>query len=74
MDFLHRNMKVFAWSHEDMPGINSEEIFHVLNVDLDMKPVKQKRRKFASERVEVIVEEVEKLLKAQFIQKVYYPD
>jgi hypothetical protein len=29
-----------------------------------MKPVKQKRRKFASERVEAITVEVEKLLKA----------
>ena len=67
-------MKVFAWSHEDMPGINPEDIVHVLNVDPTMKPVKQKRRKFALERVEAIAEEVEKLLKAQFIQKVYYPE
>jgi hypothetical protein len=39
-----------------------------------MKPVKQKRRKFAPERVEAITVEVEKLLKAQFIEEVYYPD
>ena len=74
VDFLCRNMKVFAWSHEDMPGISPKEIVHVLNVDLDMKPVKQKKRKFASERVDAIVEEVGKFLKAQFIQEVYYPD
>ena len=67
-------MKVFAWSHEDMPGISSKEIVHILNVDPDMKPVKQKRRKFSQERVEAITMEVEKLLKAQFIRKVYYPD
>jgi hypothetical protein len=40
MNFLHRNIEVFAWSHEDMPGISPEEIVHVLNVDPDMKPVK----------------------------------
>jgi hypothetical protein len=74
MNFLRRNMEVFAWSHEDMLGINPKEIVHVLNVDLDMKPVKQKRRKFAPERVEAIIVELEKLLKAQFIQEVYYPD
>jgi hypothetical protein len=45
-----------------------------LNVDLDVKPVKQKRRKFAPERVEAITVEVEKLLKAQFIDEVYYLD
>ena len=50
-----------------MPGISPEEIVHVLNVDPDMKPVKQKRRKFAPERVEAIAEEVKKLLKAEFI-------
>ena len=73
VDFLRRNMEVFAWSHEDMLGISPEEIVYILNVDPDMKPIKQKRRKFTPERVEVIVEEVEKLLKAQFIQEVYYP-
>jgi hypothetical protein len=30
--FLYSNVKVFAWSHEDMPGISPEEIVHVLNV------------------------------------------
>jgi hypothetical protein len=74
VNFLHRNIEVFAWSHKDMPGISPEEIIHILNVDPDMKPVKQKRRKFSPERVEDIVVEVEKLLKAQFIQEVYYPD
>jgi hypothetical protein len=74
VDFLRKNLEVFAWSHEDMPGISPEEIVHVLNVDPNMKPVKQKRRKFTSERVEAIATEVEKLLKAQFIEEVYYPD
>jgi hypothetical protein len=73
MNFLHRNIEVFAWSHEDMPGISPKEIVHVLNVDPDMKPVKQKRRKFAPERVEAITVEVDKLLKAQFVEEVYYP-
>jgi hypothetical protein len=72
--FLHRNVEVFAWSHEDMPGIRPEEIVHVLNVNPGAKPVKQKRRKFAPERVEAIIMEVEKLLKAQFIEEVHYPE
>ena len=64
VDFLLRNLEVFVWSHEYMPGISSEVIVHFLNVDPDIKPVKQKRKKFASERVEVVAVEVEKLLKA----------
>jgi hypothetical protein len=72
--FLHNNVEVFAWSHEDMPGISPEEIVHVLNVNPSAKPVKQKRRKFTPERVEAITVEVEKLLKAQFIEEVHYPE
>jgi hypothetical protein len=70
--FLHRNVEVFVWSHEDMPGIRPEEIVHVLNPGA--KPVKQKRRKFAPEMVEAITVEVEKILKAQFIEDVHYPE
>ena len=74
MDFLRRNLEVFAWSHEDMLRISPEVIVHVLNVDPDMKPVKQKRRKFTPKRVEAVAEEVENLLRAQFIREVYYPN
>jgi hypothetical protein len=74
VDFIQKNMDVFTWSNEDMPGISLEDIDHVLNMDPTMKPVKQKIRKFASERVEAIAKEVEKLLKVQFIQEVYYPE
>jgi hypothetical protein len=72
--FLRRNVKVFAWSHEDMPGISPKRIVHVLNVDPEARPVHQKRREFAPKRIEAITEEVEKLLRAQFIEEVYYPD
>jgi hypothetical protein len=36
-------MEVFAWTHEDMPGINPDDILPQLNVDPSMEPVKQKR-------------------------------
>jgi hypothetical protein len=74
VNFLLKNMEVFAWSHKDMLGISPKEIVHVLNVDPNIELVKQKRKKFTPKRVEAIAEEVEKLFKAQFIQEVYYPD
>ena len=40
VDFLRRNLEVFTWSHEDMPGISPEVIVCALNVDPDIKPVK----------------------------------
>ena len=39
IQFLKENLDVFAWSHEDMPGIAPEIIQHKLNVNPDKKPV-----------------------------------
>ena len=36
---LKENLKVFAWSRKDMPGISTEIIQHKLNIDLEKKPV-----------------------------------
>jgi hypothetical protein len=72
--FLRRNNDVFAWSHEDMPGIDPSVIVHKLNVDPNHRPVKQRRRVFAAERNMAVAEEVEKLLKAGFIREVDYPE
>ena len=43
VQFLKENLDVFAWSHEDMPGISPKVIQHKLNVDLERKPVQQRR-------------------------------
>ena len=42
--FLRQNMEVFAWTHKDMPGISQDDILYHLNMDLTMKPVKQKKK------------------------------
>ena len=57
-----------------MPGISTKIIQHKLNVDLEKKPVQQKRRVFALERNQAITDEVNKLLAADFIREVYYPN
>ena len=49
IEFLKENIDVFAWSHEDMPGI-SPKIIQNLNMDPERKPVQQRRRAFALER------------------------
>ena len=60
--FLKHNKDVFAWKQADMGGIDPAIITHRLNVSPSFKPVKQKRRSFASERQKAINEEVAKLL------------
>ena len=39
VQFLKENLNVFAWSHEDMPGISPKVIEHKLNVNPKKKPV-----------------------------------
>jgi hypothetical protein len=72
--FLKDNLDVFAWTHDDMPGIDPTTICHKLNVDPSIRPIKQKRRVFAPDKNQAISDEVEKLLTAGFIREVFYPD
>ena len=37
--FLRMNQDVFAWSHEDMPGIDPSVIVHRLNVNQTSSPI-----------------------------------
>uniref|UniRef100_A0A2N9ER72 RNA-directed DNA polymerase n=1 Tax=Fagus sylvatica TaxID=28930 RepID=A0A2N9ER72_FAGSY len=74
ISFLKSNLDVFAWTHDDMPGIDPTTICHKLNVDPSIRPIKQKRRVFAPDRNQAISDEVEKLLTAGFIREVFYPD
>ena len=74
MTFLKENQDVFAWSHKDMPGIGLSIIVHRLNVSPSSPPIQQRKRVFAQERDKTIAEEVQKLLDADFIREVYYPN
>ena len=65
---------MYAWSHEDISGIDPSIIVHKLNVSPSFPPVPPKKRVFAQERDKAIAEEVQKLLEADFIREVYYPD
>ena len=64
VQFLRKNIDVFAWSHENMPGIDLSVITHRLNVYPFSKHVRQKKRVFAPERDNAIKEEVQKLTTA----------
>ena len=57
VQFLNKSMNVFAWSHEDMPGIDPSVITYRLNVSPSYKPARQKRRVFAPEKDNTIKEE-----------------
>ncbi|XP_033144451.1 uncharacterized protein LOC117132954 [Brassica rapa] len=48
LDFLKQNLSTFAWSMSDMQGIDPSITTHELNVDPNIKPIRQKRRKLGS--------------------------
>ena len=72
VSFLKGNMDVFAWSYKDMLGIAPELAIHNLNVDPAFPPVRQKQRKFASERDKAINDEVDRLLEIRAIEECFY--
>ena len=57
-EFLRNNINVFAWSYDDMSGIDPNIIVHQLNVDSNFKLVFQKRRTFNEQRHATIEDEV----------------
>ena len=57
-----------------MLGIDPLVIVNRLNVNPASSPIRQKKRVFAQKRDIAIAEEVRKLLEADFIREVYYPD
>ena len=44
--FLRSNRDVFAWSHDDMPGIDPSVMVHRLNVSPSFSLARQKKRVF----------------------------
>jgi len=62
--FLHDNNDIFAWSAEDLRGVDRPIIEHVLDVDKNHPPIKQKLHKMSKERKQIAKAEVQRLLDA----------
>ena len=58
---------VFAWSYEEMPGIDPRIVIHEIKTYAGAKPVRQKLRQIHPKKAAAIKVEVEKLLRAGFI-------
>lgn len=72
--FLKERSHCFAWDIFDMIGIDPKIITHKLHVDMEFKPVKQNRRKFAPERNQIVNEDVKILKSNGLIREVQYLD
>jgi hypothetical protein len=74
LKFLFNNKDVFAWSPNDLCGVNRYVIEHSLNIDPAVRPRKQKLRKMSGDKAEGSRNEVKRLLSARVIREVTYPE
>ena len=73
IEFLKRNIDVFAWDACDAPGIDPDFICHYLNVNPSIVSKKQPPRRPLREHADAIKGEVMKLKRAGAIKEVFYP-
>ncbi|XP_017428581.2 uncharacterized protein LOC108336620 [Vigna angularis] len=64
---------VFAWSYNDMPGLDTDIVQHKLPLKPECLPVKQKLRRMKPEMSLKIKEEVQKQFDAGFLAVAKYP-
>jgi hypothetical protein len=72
--FLFNNKDVFAWTTNDLCGVNRDIIEHSLNVDPSFRPRKHRLRKMSDDKAEGARNEVKKLLSASVIIEVTHPE
>ncbi|EOY03309.1 H0502G05.11 protein [Theobroma cacao] len=73
IELLRKFQDVFAWTYEQMLGLDENLITHELHISPQSKPVKQHARVFHHEIEGQIKEEINKLLKVGFIKPIHYP-
>ena len=71
-DLLSKYKDVFAWSYQEMPGLDPKAIAHRLSIRKGVSPKKQPKRHFCSNMMPKIKKEVNKLIEAGFIHEVKY--
>ena len=73
IEFLNRNIDVFAWDAYDAPRIDPAFIYYHLNVNPSITPKKQPPHRLSREHADVIRNEVAKLKHAGAIKEVFLP-
>ena len=73
VEFLRKNVDVFAWDAYEAPMVDPNFICHHLNVNPSITPRRQPHRHPSKEHVEAIKNEVAKLKLAGAIKEVFYP-
>lgn len=70
---LQEYMDVFAWSYQDMIGLDTDIMVNCLPFEEDYTHVNQKLRRTRTDMAMKIIEEVQKHLEAGFLAVAKYP-
>ena len=73
INLLREYSDVFAWSYQDMPGLDTDIVVHRLPLREECAPVKQKLKRVKPEMLLKIKEEVKMQLDAGFLEVSKYP-
>ena len=73
MEFLRKNVDVFAWDAYEAPRVDPNFICHHLNVNTSINPRRQPPWRPSRKHVKAIRNEVIKLKRAGAIKEVFYP-
>ncbi|KAI5421983.1 hypothetical protein KIW84_045439 [Lathyrus oleraceus] len=73
IELLREYVDIFAWSYEDMPGLDTDIVQHFLPLKPECVPVKQKLRRTHPDMAVKIKEEVHKQIGTGFLVTSTYP-
>lgn len=73
-NFLQDKKDVFAWSTDDILGIDHFVICYRLHLDPTARPVIQCKRNHITEQSMIIKDEIDKVKDINFIMELYHPD
>ena len=73
VEFLRKNVGIFAWDAYKAPGVDPNFICHHLNVNPSITLKRQPPRRSFKEHAEAVRNEVTKLKQAGAIKEVFYP-
>ena len=74
VEFLKRNIDIFAWNTYEALGVDPDFICHHLNVNPLVTPKKQLPRRPSKEHAKAVRQEVTKLKQAGAIKEAFYPE
>ena len=74
IEFIRKNVDVFAWNAYKAPGVDPDFICHHLNANPAITPIRQPPRRLSKDHYKAVKDEVTKLKQAGAIKEAFYPE